>query len=93
MLDTSDLAEIRRIVAEVGLPPEFIDADQLGPMLAMSRAAVYRANDDGVIPRPVEIGVRGLRWRRREIVAWVDSGSPTRVVWESMRGSVMRKSG
>jgi predicted DNA-binding transcriptional regulator AlpA len=93
MLDSADLAAIREIVAEVALPPEFIDADGLGFMLAMSRAAVYKANDRGIVPAPVVIDVRGLRWRRREIVAWVDVGCPTRVTWEAIRGTAMKRVG
>ena len=45
-------------------------------LTGLSCAAIYRQMDKGTFPRPVKLepGKRGtVRWRRRDIVSWVES--------------------
>ncbi len=58
-----------------GVTAELLDADQLGAMLQVSRRTLYRLADAGRLPFGIKLGgVR--RWRRSEILAWIERGCP-----------------
>ena len=42
-------------------------------VVSLSRATIWRKVKDGKFPQPVRIGVRGIRWRRADIDAWLAS--------------------
>jgi predicted DNA-binding transcriptional regulator AlpA len=50
-----------------------IDPVQLGKILGVSRSKVYEMNSSGVLgPMPIKLG-RSTRWRKSEVLAWIDS--------------------
>jgi predicted DNA-binding transcriptional regulator AlpA len=59
---------------------KMLTAADLCGMLSTSIRTVHRLNSAGKIPAPVRIGGRP-RWRRDEIIAWIDAGCPDRQVW------------
>ena len=93
-LTPADLDAIRQIIREeirTAVPAVLTDADGVGRMLHESRASIYRRNDTGQLPAPVESTLRGVRWRVAEISAWIDADCPSRNVWNSMRGSMLAR--
>lgn len=52
-----------------------IDIQELATMLNRSVASLERDPAAGRLPPPVRLG-GSRRWRRAEIVAWVDAGCP-----------------
>ena len=67
--------------------PILLDAEEVGLILNLSRATVYRLNAEGRLPRPVHLG-RSTRWRREELVQWVQIGCPSRERWEFVQDDV-----
>ena len=57
------------------------DKPTLATLLNTSVRNIDRLNSGGRIPAPVRIGSRP-RWRREEILAWVQAGCPDRQAWE-----------
>lgn len=56
---------------------ELWSAADLAQVLEISRKTVTQLNKEGFIPEPIRI--KGLvRWRRREIIDWLDSDCPAR---------------
>ena len=39
----------------------------------LSRSTIYRKMSDGTFPVPLKVSARAVRWREREIRAYVDS--------------------
>ena len=46
---------------------------QLQETLGISRTTTYRWLQDGTLPAPVRLGPRFLRWRRRDIEAFLEA--------------------
>jgi predicted DNA-binding transcriptional regulator AlpA len=63
--------------------PLLIDAAGLADMLCWSLRSIRRADASGMVPRPVRFG-KSVRWRLKEIEAWVEAGCPDRKTWERM---------
>jgi predicted DNA-binding transcriptional regulator AlpA len=59
-----------------------IDVRALARMLGRSISSIFRDDKAGRIPRPLGIG-GSKRWRRKEILLWVNSGCPDRSAWEA----------
>ncbi len=76
--------------SESSATPLLLNAKQVGFMLNLSRATVYRLNAEGRLPRPVHLG-RATRWRREELVQWVEAGCPSRERWELEQDDVCIK--
>jgi predicted DNA-binding transcriptional regulator AlpA len=60
------------------------DKSSLATLLNTSVRNIDRLNSGGRIPAPVRIGSRP-RWRREEILAWVQAGCPDRRAWELLK--------
>jgi len=58
-------------------------ADQLASALAISVRQVWRMDSAGKIPQAVKLG-RLKRWRRDEILGWVEAGCPDRREWQRL---------
>lgn len=56
--------------------PLLITMAEVCRLTGLSRPTVYRRCDAGDMPRPVRIG-RSVRWRRADIIAWIDAGCPS----------------
>lgn len=42
-------------------------------LTALSRSSLYRKMREGTFPEPIRVGSRAVRWRERELVAWLAS--------------------
>ncbi len=64
-----------------------VDAKEAAAICGMSRAAWYKHLSAGRLPRPVKIG-NLARWRRRELLKWIDAGCPTLQKWDMMHSEL-----
>lgn len=71
MIDTIEVTELAVLLT----------AEELAEMLKVAVRTVWRLRSSGKLPRPVSIG-SSIRWRKNEIVAWIDAGCPSLSVWE-----------
>lgn len=56
---------------------ELLDVKAVASLLGgCSVRHVYRLADAGRMPRPVRLGAL-VRWRRAELVAWIEAGCPS----------------
>ena len=55
-----------------------IDIGELSRITGLSKPTLWRHHDAGLIPAGCKIG-RAVRWRLRDVVAWLDAGCPPRV--------------
>lgn len=56
--------------------PEDIMFDDLATLYkytGMKRTAVYSAIKDRGFPEPVQVGVRAVRWKRSDVLNWLNS--------------------
>ncbi len=60
------------------LLPELLNAKQVAGMLNVSQRTLYRLKDGNQLPKEVELG-SSVRWRRREVIQWIDQGCPPRI--------------
>jgi predicted DNA-binding transcriptional regulator AlpA len=65
--------------AEVGsmLTNELLTAEEFARVLAVSKRTLFRLRSKGVIPPPVAISAKIVRWRTSDIRAYLD-GLPQR---------------
>jgi len=68
--------------------PLAISARELARLLDVSLRQVWRLNSTGKLPKPVRLG-GSVKWRRDEIVAFVEAGCPDRQTWEAMRETLV----
>lgn len=61
-----------------------LDADALAQELGVSIRTVRRLDAAGKLPKPVRLGA-AVRWRRDEIIRWIQADCPDRRIWESSR--------
>ena len=55
--------------------PLMMTAQELAGTLCISMRQDWRLRSKGDLPQPVSIG-RNVRWRRRDIVQWIEAGCP-----------------
>ena len=53
-----------------------LDVEQVAALLHCSPRTVYRLADAGKMPRPLKLGAL-VRWRRDQVLAWINAGCPT----------------
>ena len=58
-------------------------AGEAARMCGLSRSTWYKNVAAGEVPAPVKIA-GAVRWRRSELVEWIEAGCPPRVMWEAM---------
>lgn len=58
-----------------GKTAELLDIRAVSALGVGSTRHVYRLSDAGRMPAPVKLGAL-VRWRRREILEWIDAGCP-----------------
>jgi predicted DNA-binding transcriptional regulator AlpA len=64
--------------------PWLIPAKTAAALCGVSRATWWRYDTAGLIPAPIRRRhPRSTMWNLAELLAWVDAGCPTRVVWEA----------
>ncbi len=52
-----------------------IDVREVSGMLGVTPRTIWRLRDLGKMPMPVKIG-GSVRWRRMEILSWIEQGCP-----------------
>ena len=67
-------------------PPEqlALTAGDVADLLGVSERHVWKLHATGGLPCPIRLG-RCVRWRRRELLAWLDADCPSRDKWEQAR--------
>jgi predicted DNA-binding transcriptional regulator AlpA len=53
-----------------------ISAAKVGSLLDVHERTVWRMRSAGEIPPPIKVGPRKVRWRRAEILNWIEQGCP-----------------
>jgi len=71
----------RRAASAVGVSV-LLTAAQVASLLNLGASTSWRLNAVGKVPSPVRIG-GSIRWREREIHAWIEAGCPSRDRWQS----------
>lgn len=83
-MTTTASLEPGKAEGKAAIEAALLDAEEAAAYCGMSRAAWYKRNSSGEVPRSVKIG--GLsRWRRDELAAWIEAGCPIRGKWDVMR--------
>lgn len=54
---------------------ELISVRKVAELLGCSSRHIYRLCDAGKMPRPIKLGTL-VKWRRSELVKWLDSNCP-----------------
>ncbi len=65
-----------------------VDAVTLAEKLNVHEVTIRKWQSSGKVPRPVRIG-RLVKWRLREIEAWIKADCPPRVKWDVMRAGLL----
>lgn len=67
--------------APAPITPELLDLAEVAHLLGIGQTLAKTMNADGRLgPMPVRLG-RAVRWRRRELIDWIDAGLPRREAW------------
>lgn len=69
------------VPSKVGLEPELLSARALAKILTVSERHLWRMKSAGQLLDPVRLG-GSVRWRRREVLDWIDAGLPDRATWQ-----------
>jgi excisionase family DNA binding protein len=60
---------------ESGMPP-MLTTKQVVSLTGLGERTVWRYSRSGIMPAPVKIGRTTVRFRRDEILEWIDEGCP-----------------
>jgi excisionase family DNA binding protein len=74
-LEENDDSPAREAPANREGESPLVDAKEAAGLCRISESMLYKLNAEGRMPAPVRIGSL-MRWRRREILDWIDSGCP-----------------
>jgi len=64
----------QRIETHPVAEPLLLTAKQTAVLLGVSIRHLYKLHSGGRLPRPLRLG-RAVRWRRDEIIAWIEAGT------------------
>lgn len=71
--------------------PALLTAETAAQLCEVSLRTWRRLEAEGNVPNPVRVGGRIKRYRRTEVLAWVEAGCPSREQWESVRQVELRR--
>ena len=71
-------------VPTTGAEPPLMGAAELASLAQVSVKSIDRWLKAKKLPAPILIG-RQRRWRRREILEWIEAGAPCQREWERLR--------
>ena len=54
-------------------PLKLLTEPELRAILSLSRSSVYRLVRDGVLPKGLRVGKRGIRWRLCDVERWLET--------------------
>jgi len=82
---TSNAPESPQASSGRGSPPspELLTTREVGALLNMGASTVRAHDRRGLLPPPVRIG-GSVRWLRKELLAWLAVGCPSRGRWIQM---------
>src|SRR4051794_17568771 len=66
--------------------PLLIAGKGLAQWLSISLRTLWRKDSAGLLPRAINLA-GSKRWRRGEIVAWIEAGCPDRRTWEAWQAA------
>jgi predicted DNA-binding transcriptional regulator AlpA len=69
--------------------PLLIPDAQAAALAGVARATWHRLRSADKVPPAVRLG-RAVRWRRAEVVAWIEAGCPDGRTWAAMKTSGRR---
>ena len=52
--------------------PLLIDSKEVCSLIGVSRGTLWRMRCEGKLPAPMQISSRLVKWRRSDIMAWID---------------------
>lgn len=85
---TSDSSSANQEVApsaKAPLQPLLLSAEDLGQLLRISVATIWRKRAAGKLPRPLDaLGKQLIRWDATEIRRWIEAKMPDLKTWEAM---------
>jgi predicted DNA-binding transcriptional regulator AlpA len=87
MLTVLENVHSKKPPAELNLEPLLLAAPQAARLCSVSVATWHRWVADDRTPEPLRPSPGCVRWRRSEIVAWVEAGCPDRATWQAMRNT------
>jgi predicted DNA-binding transcriptional regulator AlpA len=67
-----------------------IDDRTAAALAGVSRSTWHVLRAAGRVPPCVRLG-RAVRWRRAEVIGWIDAGCPDAATWAAMQASVGRR--
>ena len=71
--------------------PALIKAESAAKLCEVSLRTWRRLEAEGNVPIPVHVGGRIKRYSRSEVLAWVESGCPSRDKWKNIREIEQRR--
>lgn len=63
-----------------------LSAQEVGEVLGISRAHVWKLASSGRLPKPIRLG-RAVRRAGRDLEEWLAAGAPPRDRWETIRSN------
>lgn len=63
-------------------PRELLDAKEVAWLFGFSKSQFYALDQMGVFPAGFALGGGKRKWRRRELVDWINSNCPLRSEWK-----------
>ena len=66
---------------------KLLTARALAQCLSVSVRQCWRLNKKKLLPAPVCVGERIIRWNAAEVADWLRAGSPPRSEWEQLRAT------
>ena len=64
--------------------PLLMDARGAARLVGVSTRTWWAFHSAGRTPLPIRLGCRCTRWRRAELIAWIEAGCPARDRWHAM---------
>lgn len=68
--------EVARRLRERQIEEQLLTVGEVAKLLGASQRSVWAWASSGKIPRPLRIGHRSVRWRRRDIQEWLQHAQP-----------------
>ena len=73
------------------LPEALLLSDrEAAALCGLGRSTWRRLQSAGKIPPALKLG-RSCRWRRSELLAWIEAGAPDGRTWEAIKASAGRR--
>jgi len=68
-----------------------VTAEAAAQLCGISLRTWRRLEREGMVPKPVQLGGRIKRYRRAELLAWMEAGCPSGEQWDHIRQVELRR--